>query len=91
MKEVLMKLMFRLMPKTARIRMMMKRPLHHLVLTEKEEYSCDDAYEVLDAYAELSAKGDNVSILMPLVKLHLDICDNCREEFQVLLKVISGL
>ncbi|MAG13833.1 MAG: hypothetical protein CMN78_04485 [Spirochaetales bacterium] len=90
MKELIMKIMLRLMPRKMRIRMMMKRPLLHLVLTDKDEYSCEEAYEVLDAYADMSAKGEDVKKLMPLVKLHLDLCANCREEFQILLKVITS-
>ena len=70
---------------------MMKQPLRHLALTQKQEYSCDDAYDVLDVYAEMSARGEDTSALMPLVKLHLEICDNCREEFQALLKAIAGM
>lgn len=67
-----------------------EKAMVHVHHTQTEEYSCDDAYKVLDVYAEIVARGDDPSELMPLVKLHLEICDNCREEFEALLVVLQG-
>lgn len=58
--------------------------------TEEHECSCDDAYALLDLYAEMVAKGEDPSPLMPLVERHLDMCDTCREEFQALLIAIKS-
>ena len=59
--------------------------------TEEHEYSCDEAYAILDLYAEVVAKGEDPAPLMPLVERHLDLCDTCREEFEALLFAINSL
>lgn len=67
----------------------MKSMLEMMSVTEDREYSCDDAYELLDLYADLAERGEDTTKLMPLVERHLDLCDNCREEFEVLLEAIK--
>jgi hypothetical protein len=57
--------------------------------TQEEELTCDDVFALLDQFTEMAARGENVSELMPLVKLHLDICGDCREEYEALLNVIQ--
>jgi hypothetical protein len=27
---------------------------------------------------------------MPLIQHHIDLCDNCREEFEALLKIVKS-
>lgn len=56
--------------------------------TEADEYSCDEAYELLDKYADLVEKGSDASKLLPFVERHLELCDNCREELAALLAAI---
>lgn len=57
--------------------------------TQEEELTCDDVFALLDQFAEMAASGEDVAELMPLVKLHLDICGDCREEYEALLNVIQ--
>ena len=52
--------------------------------------SCDDVFALLDQFAELAAQGEDVAQLMPLVKQHLDMCDDCREEYKVLERIVHG-
>ena len=59
-------------------------------VTREEEIGCDDAYEALDRFAEMVARGEDPSEIMPQVKHHLDICGNCREEFEALLRIIRA-
>ena len=77
------------------LRVMMKKPAHTLVSmldkTDDHEYSCDDAYEVLDIYADLVSRGEDPSQVMPLVKRHLELCDNCREEFEAILVALEAV
>ena len=77
------------------LRIMMKKPAQNLLMmlekTEEIEYSCDDAYELLDRYADIVAAGEDPSELMPLVKRHLELCDNCREEFETLLHALKTI
>jgi len=58
--------------------------------TEEDEIGCDDAYEALDQFAEMVVRGEDPSTIMPLVQRHLDMCGNCREEFEALLRVLRA-
>lgn len=58
--------------------------------TQKVELSCDDVYHLLDQYTELAIKGGNTDQLMPLVEHHIEICPDCREEFEALLRVLKA-
>ena len=93
MKDMMRKLMMLLVGKRMMSKMMTKTvttAMTHLHNTSAEEYSCDEAFDVLDTYAEMIARGEDPSELMPLVKLHLEMCDNCREEFEALLSMLSA-
>ncbi|MEW5829962.1 MAG: hypothetical protein AB1846_13800 [Chloroflexota bacterium] len=56
--------------------------------TQEVELTCDEVFGLLDQFAELAARGEDVSQLMPLVKQHLDMCADCREEYRVLEKIV---
>ncbi len=58
--------------------------------TRDVEYSCDDVYGLLDQFAEAVFRGDDVTRLMPLVQHHLEMCADCREEFEALLRVLHS-
>lgn len=58
--------------------------------TREDEYSCGEVYQLLDQYAETVEHGEDAERLMPLVKYHLDICPDCREEFEALLEVLEN-
>lgn len=68
----------------------LKAMLHKISQTQEVELTCGEVYDLLDQYAEMAAKGENVSQLMPLVKQHLEMCADCREEFEALLKVLQN-
>ena len=92
MKDMMQKLMMLFVGKRMMSKMMTKTvatAMTHLHNTATEEYSCDDAFDVLDAYTDIVSRGEDPSELMPLVKLHLEMCDNCREEFEALLSVLA--
>jgi len=59
-----------------------------LANTQEVELTCDEVFAVLDQFAELAARGEDVSRLMPLVKHHLEMCPDCRDEYKVLEKII---
>ena len=58
--------------------------------TQEVELSCDDVYALLDQYTELVNRGGDAKELMPLVDHHIDICPDCREEFDALLRVLKA-
>ena len=58
--------------------------------TKEVEFSCDDVYHLLDQYSEAVVQGKNAEELMPLVEHHIDMCPDCREEFEALLRVLQA-
>ena len=63
---------------------------HMIAETTQEEIGCDEAYELLDQYAEIVARGDDPAVLLPLVHHHLSLCRDCREELEALLRILGG-
>lgn len=68
---------------------MMQKLLQSLAMTEEHEISCDDVFAVLDEFAEAVRRGENVLLFMPLVRQHLDMCPDCREEYETLLGMLQ--
>ncbi len=66
------------------------RLLRQVSRTREDEISCDDCFDLLDAFAELVHNGENAAGLMPLVQQHLDLCRDCREEFEALIEVLAA-
>jgi len=60
-----------------------------LTVTEQHEISCDEVFAVLDEFAEAVHRGENVLLLMPLVRQHLDICPGCQAEYETLLRMLQ--
>jgi hypothetical protein len=58
--------------------------------TDEVEISCDDAFELLDRYVELEARGEDVAHLLPMVKRHLDRCRDCHEEYEALAQIFEA-
>jgi hypothetical protein len=64
--------------------------MHRLQITHEEELSCDEVFALVDEYAEANQRGEDVAILKPLIRQHLDMCRECEEEYQALLSVLEG-
>jgi hypothetical protein len=69
---------------------MMNAMLMGLAQTRDRELSCDEVFEMLDVFVELLNQGEDVVKLLPLVQHHLDMCPDCREEYEVLLASIQA-
>lgn len=54
-----------------------------------EELTCDEIFSKLDEYVERQAGKHDAAQLMPLIREHLDICNECLEEYEALLKVVE--
>jgi hypothetical protein len=63
---------------------------HQLEATHEVEYSCDDAHHLLDQFAEAVLRGEDAARLWPLVQRHLEMCPDCREEFEALMRILRG-
>ncbi len=51
--------------------------------------TCDQVFELIDLYAERAERGEEVAHLMPLVAAHLDMCPDCREHYEALVRVLK--
>ncbi len=67
----------------------METLLKSLATTEEPQLLCADVLAVLDEFAEAVKRGENVLILMPLVRQHLDACPACRKEYEALLNMLQ--
>ena len=71
-------------------KIMLTKLMHMVDQTQEEEDSCDDVLQLLDEYAEMVSHGEDAEKMMPLIKHHLDMCPDCREEAEALLSVIQS-
>jgi hypothetical protein len=63
--------------------------LRVLETVDKEEISCDELYGKLDQYVELEVDKKDAAHIMPLMRDHLDVCPECCEEYETLLRVVE--
>jgi len=63
---------------------------HMLQHTHENELTCDEVHHLLDQFADLVSQGEDAGHLMPLVEQHLDLCAECREEYEALLRVLEA-
>jgi hypothetical protein len=61
-----------------------------LAETREAEIACHECFEWLDEFAEAEFFGLNATVKMPLVADHLDKCEDCRSEFEALLRALRG-
>ena len=58
--------------------------------TEENEYSCEETFYLLDEYVDLVVGAQGAEALMPLVKNHLDHCQDCGERYEILLDILQN-
>ena len=58
--------------------------------TQEVEYACEKVHRLLDQFAEAVMRGEDAAHLMPLVQRHLDMCPDCREEYEALLRILKA-
>lgn len=75
---------FHLTPEQAEAMVMMIKKTQHTELT------CDEVHALLDQYTEMVLAGEDVSRFLPLVDHHLDLCPDCHEEYEALLRIIES-
>ena len=67
-----------------------KRLLGMVARTDEVEYDCDQTQQILDVYADCVMRGEDAASMLPLVNKHLEMCPDCREEFEALLRVLRA-
>jgi len=66
----------------------MKNVLEMIAHTQNRELLCDEVYALIDQFAEMKMRGEDPTHLIPLVQQHLDMCPDCREEYEALLEAL---
>ncbi len=61
-----------------------------LSMTQEEEIGCDECLEEVDRFVEMELAGLDAEAAMPLVRDHLRMCGECREEFEALLAALRA-
>lgn len=57
---------------------------------EEDEIDCEGAFELMHRYADLLASGRDAAALFPALKRHIEMCKDCREELEALLRAIQA-
>ena len=57
--------------------------------TAEVELTCDEVHRLLGQYAEMALRGEDTAQLLPLVHQHLEMCADCREEFEALMRILQ--
>jgi hypothetical protein len=65
-------------------------PAPEAAITRPEELSCEEAYNLIDQYADLLQNGEDAASLLPLVEHHLEMCIDCKEEFEALMRALRA-
>ena len=68
----------------------LQRIARALANTRENELSCDECFEQLDRFAEMMLNGRPAAETIPLVQHHLNLCIDCREEFDALMKALRS-
>ena len=69
----------------------LERIIWDVVTIRPDELSCQQCFDQLDHFAELSLLGKSAVEAMPLVQNHLEHCDCCRQEFEALLEALQAM
>jgi hypothetical protein len=54
------------------------------------ELTCEQCFEELDRYVELSLSGEAADARIPGMRAHLDGCPACAEDFASLRDLVTG-
>jgi hypothetical protein len=63
--------------------------LRVLETVREEGASCDEIFAKIDEYVEQEVDKKDAERLMPLIRNHLDLCNECEEEYEALLDVLE--
>jgi hypothetical protein len=69
----------------------LKRMVRNVLTARPDEVGCDECFEQLDVFVEMTLAGKSAAEAMPLVQDHLERCPGCREEFEALLEALRTL
>ena len=69
----------------------LKKLIHQILAEESGELGCPECCDLMDKFAEIKLAGHIPALEMPLVQEHLNHCDNCREQYDMLVDALRSL
>ncbi len=54
-----------------------------------QDVPCSQVFSKLDEYVEKELNGEDAAQLMPLLREHLDLCQDCCDEYEALLAAVE--
>jgi hypothetical protein len=69
----------------------LKKVIRSIVAVRDDEIGCSDCFDDMDRFVELVLEGKSGDEALPLVKHHLELCGDCREEYEVLLEALRAV
>ena len=64
--------------------------IDRLLGPEGPEVTCEECFERIDEYAELSLRGADAEARVPGMRAHLEGCPACHEDFESLLALLRS-
>jgi hypothetical protein len=64
--------------------------LEGIVRTDEIELTCDEVLALMDQFAEMQLRGEDAAQILPLVQRHLEMCADCHEEYEALLRILRA-
>ncbi len=65
--------------------------IQQILSEDTSEIGCTECFKVLDQFAEIKLAGNVPALIMPTVQEHLNHCENCHEQFLMLLDALKAL
>ncbi len=69
----------------------LKQMVRGIMSSRADEIDCDECFDQIDLFSELSLAGKSADEALPLVRQHLETCPDCKEEFEVLLQALNAI
>lgn len=54
-----------------------------------QDVPCSQVFSLLDEYVQKELNGEDAAQLMPLLREHLDLCQDCCDEYETLLAAVE--
>jgi len=67
----------------------LKKLMRILELTHEQEFTCLETFAVLDQYVEITIQCGKPAQWDSLVEHHIQLCEECRAEFEALMRILS--
>ena len=68
----------------------LKNIVRAIAATRTDEVGCEQCFAELDRFVELHLAGKDADKALPLVKHHLEMCGDCKQEYEVLIEAIRA-